>query len=75
MPKATANEENESVRWCHALATSAGLLTANPKPTYYIDGQTVSWNDYLKSLQATVDWCERKLAGQEPFEIHSRGTT
>jgi len=50
-------------------------LTANPKPTYYIDGQTVSWNDYLKSLQATVDWCERKLAGREPFEIHSQGTT
>lgn len=50
-------------------------VTANPKPTYYIDGQTVSWNDYLKSVQATVDWCERKLAGQEPFEIHSRGTT
>jgi len=50
-------------------------LTADPKPTYYIDGQTVSWNDYLKSLQATVDWCERKLAGQEPFEIHSQGTT
>jgi hypothetical protein len=57
-----------------ALAIIAEL-TANPKPTYYIDGQTVSWNDYLKSLQATVDWCERKLAGQEPFEIHSQGTT
>jgi hypothetical protein len=50
-------------------------LTANPKPTYYIDGQTVSWNDYLTSLQATVDWCERKLAGQEPFEIRSQGAT
>lgn len=50
-------------------------LTANPKPSYYIDGQTVSWNDYLRSLQATVDWCERKLAGQEPFEIHSQGIT
>ena len=50
-------------------------LTANPKPTYYIDGQTVSWNSYLTNLQATVDWCERKLAGEEPFEIHSRGTT
>ncbi len=48
-------------------------LTANPKPTYYIDGQTVSWSGYLKRLQATVDWCERKLAGEEPFEIHSRG--
>ncbi len=50
-------------------------LTANPKPTYTLDGQTVSWNDYLASLQATVDWCERKLAGEEPFEIHSRGIT
>lgn len=50
-------------------------LTANPKPTYYVDGQTVSWNDYLARLQATVDWCERKLAGEEPFEIRSQGMT
>ena len=50
-------------------------LTANPKPTYYVDGQTVSWNDYLARLQATVDWCERKLAGEEPFEIRSQGIT
>jgi hypothetical protein len=50
-------------------------ITADPKPTYYLDGQTVSWGDYLTRLQATVDWCERKLAGQEPFEIHSQGIT
>ena len=50
-------------------------LTASPKPTYYVDGQTVSWNDYLARLQATVDWCERKLAGEEPFEIRSQGIT
>jgi hypothetical protein len=50
-------------------------LTANPKPTYYIDGQTVSWNAYLARLQATVDWCDRKLAGEEPFEIRSQGIT
>ena len=50
-------------------------LTAEPKPSYTIDGQSVSWNDYLARLQATVDWCERKLAGQEPFEIRSQGTT
>ena len=50
-------------------------LTASPKPTYYIDGQTVSWSDYLARLEATVDWCERKLAGQEPFEIRSQGMT
>jgi hypothetical protein len=50
-------------------------LTANPKPTYYLDGQSVSWNDYLARLQATVDWCQRKLAGEEPFEIRSQGIT
>jgi hypothetical protein len=50
-------------------------LTANPKPTYYLDGQTVSWNDYLARLQATIDWCEKKLAGEEPFEIRSQGMT
>jgi len=50
-------------------------LTASPKPTYEIDGQEVSWGDYLARLQATVDWCERKLAGEEPFEIRSQGTT
>ena len=50
-------------------------ITATPKPTYQIDGQTVSWGDYLSKLQATIDWAEAKLAGAEPFEIRSRGTT
>ena len=50
-------------------------LTAQPKPTYYVDGQSVSWNEYLARLQATVDWCDRQLAGQEPIEIHSQGIT
>ena len=48
-------------------------LTADPKPSYHIDGQDVSWNEYLVKLRATVDWCETKLAAEEPFEIHSRG--
>lgn len=50
-------------------------LTANPKPTYSIDGQAVSWAEYLARLQATVDWCEAKLAGAEPFEIQSQALT
>ena len=52
-----------------------GQLTAAPKPTYSLDGHTVSWGEYLARLQATVDWCERKLAGAEPFEIQSQGLT
>lgn len=50
-------------------------LRANPKPTYSIEGQRVSWTEYIESLQETVDWCDRKLASYEPFEFQSRGTT
>lgn len=50
-------------------------VTADPKPDYKLDGQTVSWADYLAKLRDTVDWCERKLAGHDPFEIRSRGAT
>lgn len=67
------SEQIRSIR-SQTLAIIAEL-TAHPKPTYYIDGQSVSWTDYLAGLQATVDWCERKLAGQEPFEIRSQGIT
>ena len=48
-------------------------ITTNPKPEYAIDGQRVRWGDYLKTLQATVDWCDAKLASEEPFEFESRG--
>ena len=48
-------------------------ITANPKPTYSIDGQTVGWGEYLKQLQATVAWCEKQLAAETPYEVHSLG--
>jgi hypothetical protein len=50
-------------------------LRANPKPTYTIDGETVSWTAYLASLQAAVDWCDAKLVGLAPFEIQSQAIT
>ena len=48
-------------------------LRTSPKPTYTLDGQHVSWETYLTSLQRTIDWCDEKLAGYEPFEVESRG--
>ena len=39
-------------------------ITAQPKPTYQIDGQMIAWGDYLSQLQRTVDWCNEKLAGE-----------
>jgi len=41
-------------------------LTANPKPTYNIDGQSVLWTDYLKQLRTTVEWCDQQIARNEP---------
>ena len=45
----------------HTLAMIAEM-TANPKPSYNIDGQSVLWTDYLKQLRATVDWCDQQMA-------------
>ena len=50
-------------------------LRADPKPTYWLDGQRVHWEQYAESLQRTVDWCDGKLAEYEPFEINSKGMT
>ncbi|MCE9546922.1 MAG: hypothetical protein K8T25_15715 [Planctomycetia bacterium] len=57
-----------------ALSQLAELRLA-PKPTYTIDGQSVSWESYALSLQRTVDWCDQKLAACAPFEIRSEGCT
>jgi hypothetical protein len=50
-------------------------LRADPKPTYWLDGQRVHWQEYAESLQKTVDWCDAKLAAYEPFEIRSQGVS
>lgn len=50
-------------------------ITVDPKPSYSIDGQTVSWGDYLAQLRGTVAWCDSQSAGSEPFEVRSRGYT
>jgi hypothetical protein len=46
--------------------TTIAELTANPKPSYSIDGQTVQWTDYLKQLRLTVEWCDQQMAQSEP---------
>jgi hypothetical protein len=50
-------------------------ITADPKPTYQIEGQKVNWSEYLKQLQDAIDWCDAQLAARTPVEIHSRGFT
>jgi hypothetical protein len=43
-------------------------MTANPKPSYNVDGQSVQWSDYLKQLRTTVEWCDQQMARSEPVE-------
>jgi hypothetical protein len=50
-------------------------ITAQPKPTYQIDGQLVAWGDYLAQLQRTIDWCNERLVGESPVEVRSQGYT
>jgi hypothetical protein len=70
----TETEQIHSVR-SQTLA-QLDSLRAEPKPTYWIDGQRIHWQEYIDSLQQTVDWCDRKLAEYEPvFEIRSQGLT
>ena len=67
----TDREQIESIK----TQTLAQLveLRANPKPSYNLGGQSVSWETYLASLENTVDWCDSKLIDGEPFEISTRG--
>ena len=57
-----------------AIAQLAAV-TAEPKPSYVIDGQRVDWAEYTESLQRTIDWCDQKLADHGPIEVQSWGTT
>lgn len=50
-------------------------ITANPKPSYNIDGQSISWGDYLKQLEGTIAFVDKQLASIAPYEIHSQGFT
>ena len=50
-------------------------ITAQPKPTYDIDGQKISWGEYLGQLQKTVQWCNQQAAASAPTEMRSQGYT
>lgn len=56
------------------LAAQIKDLTVNPKPSYSINGQAVSWGEYLAMLTDQLDKMlviQQKIQG--PFIIQSRG--
>lgn len=45
--------------------------SANPKPNYSIDGQSVSWGEYLRMLTDGIKACTELLGTFEPIERRS----
>lgn len=50
-------------------------ITANPKPTYDVDGQSVAWTEYLRRLQETIAWCDARLAVEAPYEFDTQASS
>jgi len=58
------------------IAAQLASMTANPKPNYSIDGQSVSWADYLNMLlQQQESLYHARQMADGPFEVRSMGTT
>lgn len=57
------------------IAANLAMITAEPKPNYSIDGQTVSWQSLLESYTTELAKLDALLAAGEPFEIQSQGCT
>lgn len=51
-------------------------ITTNPKPTYSIDGQSVSWESYFKTLTDQLKAINELIAVQSgPFEYRTQAVS
>ena len=57
------------------ILTELASITAERKPTYSVDGQTFSWNDYRSRLLTDLREVDRQIAAEEPAEFCSRAFT
>lgn len=49
-------------------------ITTNPKPNYDIDGQKVSWADYMKLIDACITSARQKIIEfQGPAIVEQQG--
>ena len=48
-------------------------LTTNPKPTYSIDGQVVSWSEYFQMLTGQMKALNELINSEEPAEVRLQG--
>lgn len=66
---ATFAQNLETARNAYAAELAAG----NVKPSYSIDGQSVSWNEYRSNLMEMIEKLDAKLASADPVETVSYG--
>ena len=57
------------------VAANLAAITADPKPNYTVDGQSVSWQSLFDSYMAQLEKLDAQINGAQPFEVRSRGLT
>ncbi len=58
------------------VCANLAAITANPKPTYNVDGVNVNWQEYYDSLVQRMLELEQAIQrAQGPYELRSRGTS
>ncbi len=50
-------------------------ITAQPKPSYDIDGQDVKWNEYQKMLFDQLTATDSAIASGGPFVVETQAIT
>jgi hypothetical protein len=54
-----------------SLVTAYADACAKPKPNYSLDGQSVSWGEYLKMLTDGIDATAKLIGTFSPVESRS----
>lgn len=54
------------------IAANLAEMTASPKPSYTIDGQTVSWQGLFDSYIRQLEQLDARIAAGEPFEFETQ---
>ncbi len=48
-------------------------ITASPKPSYMVDGQSVQWSAYFNALTSKLTEINALIAAESPVEVTSQG--
>lgn len=53
------------------IAANLAAITANPKPNYSIDGQSVSWQGLFDSYMSSLSSLDAQIAAADPVHVES----